>query len=365
VKILVAQARARASGGAESYVAALIAVLRNMGHSVATLDIDGLRSGDGTHIRPHWFTRGRTLWNWAQVCRALAGLSAGYDRVILGFGEGPALPVPTMTIRHAPAVFSDDPALLDLLGASPSVIRRNYVRACRRVAGLGFAPDRSLTIANSRWTAETVIRLCSLAPKTVLYPKVAATPDRHVARQPLRIVALGRVVPNKRLEEAVALCDSLRRNGHAASLEIVGRIECAYGRHFAARFVDHPYIAVRGNADARQRAQSLAEAQIGFHGYRAEHFGIAVAEMILAGVVPVVFDSGGVRELVTVPALRFRDLPQAVAIVTHVINDKTATTNAMAKLQNGAALAQALDFDNRARRVLADFLGSGRQCDAA
>lgn len=44
-----------------------------------------------------------------------------------------------------------------------------------------------------------------------------------VARDPHLILSLGRIVPGKRLEEAVAILTALRRQGHPARLAIVGR----------------------------------------------------------------------------------------------------------------------------------------------
>jgi glycosyltransferase involved in cell wall biosynthesis len=129
----------------------------------------------------------------------------------------------------------------------------------------------------------------------VLYPEVVpfARPAGACVRDPFRMLALGRITRNKRLDETVALLERLRADGVPATLEIVGRANTPYARRFLRRYRSHPHIELSPDAGRDALARALARARIGIHPFRGEHFGIGVAEMLCAGVLPVVHNSGG------------------------------------------------------------------------
>lgn len=100
-------------------------------------------------------------------------------------------------------------------------------------------------------------------------------------------------------------------------------------------------------------AEALAKARIGVHMYRGEHFGIAVAEMICAGVLPIVHDSGGVRELVTDPGLRFSDMTDLLQKVMAVMRcEDAACAQRSAVLKMTPALQKALLFPSECDHLL-------------
>jgi hypothetical protein len=87
--------------------------------------------------------------------------------------------------------------------------------------------------------------------------------------------------------------------------------------------------------------------------YRGEHFGIAVAEMICAGVLPFVHDSGGVCELVTDPSLKFVTTTDLLHKVIAVMSWKEAIcTQRLAVLKTTPALQKALRFPSECERLL-------------
>lgn len=365
MRVLVAQARAAARGGAEAYAAALIEVLRDDGHAVGHVDIDGHLSPDGPCAALPGAIPGRILWNWAQVCRALPRLATGYDRVILAFGEGPELPVPSLAVRHAPAIFSMDARLLQCLGARPSLHRLAYIRACRQMARITGPNGASLSLANTAWTAHMAQRHDGAQIDGLLYPPVPAACPGPGPRRPFRLLALGRITPNKRLEEAVAILDRLHATGLPAELEICGRVTGRTARQLARRLAQHPHVCLTANADAGQKSRALSEATLGLHMFHGEHFGIAVAEMIGASVVPLVHDAGGVRELVTDPGLRFRTIDDAAAIAQGLLLRPDRRVAAHAALSRGPALARAHRFEAEARAALSGFLARPASAHAA
>ncbi|MGR3573090.1 glycosyltransferase family 4 protein [Brevirhabdus sp.] len=410
MKILLAHGDLSARGGAEAYAQAMIAHLLDQGHQVDVLDIAGLRpaargpgpQGSGPQgsdplsgfplLRLGHLPGLRRLHlvKYALVCRMLPhviappGAISPYDRLILSYGEGPALPRPTLTLRHAPALFSTAPAHLRALGAgSPGalLLRGAYTWLCRRLAGMSDAaaavdtPTPSRLIANSRWTAAMIPPQAGRAH--VLYPQVRhppASPDPlgdpsgdlpgnpsgDPPRDPFRIVTLGRIVPNKRLGDALRITALLRARGLPARLDIAGRADTPYARRLIRRLRGHPHVQIHPDIAPEALARLLARARLGLHCYRHEHFGIAIGEMILAGVLPVIHDGGGAVELVTDPALRYRTPQEAVPILARLMRQDQARIEAMvARLRTGPALQAALEFPARLEDMLAPFLSPG------
>lgn len=364
MRVLIAHADMTARGGAEAYATALIRRLRALGHTVGVLDINGLQSGN--HLtRPAFFRLGTlpvlrrlSLWKYALVCRALPRLARAFDAVILSYGEGPDTQRPTLRILHAPALFSAHPKLLRLLGArAPFWPRQAYALLCRQIARPVSNPVQTHTLANSNWTARIAAKAHKIDRPGLLYPEVVAKPDPRQTRAPFAMLALGRIVPNKRLGDAIALTQALRARGTPATLTIIGRADTPYARRLIARHGADPHVTILPDASDAQLRLALATARVGLHFYRHEHFGIAVGEMITAGLVPLVYDGGGVRELVPLRALRFRSQKEALIRAEMLLTAPPHRTAALnAQLRDTPALTRAVSFAPMANAALDQFL---------
>lgn len=369
-RVLIAHADLRVGGGAEAVALALADRLRARGVTPGLLDRHGHLPPDGPAHRPAMLRltdlpglSDKTLLAWALVCRVLPRVAGGYSHVILTTGEGPRLVPPSLHLRHAPVLFSDTPAALAHLGAARSgprlALRRAYARVCSHLA----RPDPAVAriCANSRWTAEQAQALTGRGEIRLLYPPAPCPAAAPGPRDPLGLIALGRIVPNKRLEDAIAQVDILRARGWPVTLTILGRAQGRYARRFLRRHASHPHLRLIPDADPVRKAAELARASLGLHLYRGEHFGIAVAEMIAAGVLPVIHASGGVRELVPDPALQFHDAPALTATLSALLAEGAARRQTRLRaLQATPALTAARAFPTHADNLLDDFLtGSG------
>ena len=365
MRILIAQANAAAKGGAEDYADSLRRVLVDDGHAVGTIDISG-HTPSGTRPTPRSILFPNcALWNWAQVCRVLPKAAQSYDRVVLAYGEGPKLPIPSLTLRHSPTLFSTNTALLGCIGARPTMARLSYIRICARLAGPRAQQHETTTITNTAWTADMIARHTDFHADGVLYPKVAKQSPTVAARRPFRILILGRIVPNKRIEMAIEICDALRSQGFPIEVEVLGRADCRYARRLLARLAGRAHVLLSPDADTATRARALSQARFGLHMFQGEHFGIAVAEMILHGVAPLVYDDGGVCELVGDTRLRFRDHHAATAKLAALCMRPDLVNELVRGMLQGPALRNALNFDVNARDLTRDWLASERGCHAA
>jgi glycosyltransferase involved in cell wall biosynthesis len=77
----------------------------------------------------------------------------------------------------------------------------------------------------------------------------------------------------------------------------------------------------------------MARSKYFLHVRAFEHFGMAVADAIALGSVPVVHDSGGLRELVPDHRLRFDALSEAVERFRAVDSDPTLRSTLRARLE--------------------------------
>ena len=369
MKVLVAHSNLNAGGGAEVYAHAILQRLRAHCHDIGILDVNGHTPPNGQTYRPAWFRiadlpgmRGKSLLSYALVCRALPRIALQYDAVILSYGEGPTLPRATMALHHAPIIFSPDPedlrVLQDGLSGWLLVARQAYTGLCRWLARPCPAASNCI-IANSEWTSARLRERAGVNAAATIYPRLETPQPVAVPRDPYRFLALGRIVENKRLEDAIVVLRGLRSKGIPATLEIMGRANGPYAQAFLQSHSDEPGLILSPNASDEDKARAIAQARFGIHCYRAEHFGIAVAEMIAGGVVPLVFDDGGVRELVGPRCLRFTGTRQLTEQAVALCVRGPALTNGLARrLRRGTAFRRALAFETAIDECLRNFLAS-------
>lgn len=168
---------------------------------------------------------------------------------------------------------------------------------------------------NSHFTASWLRRRWGVSGP-VIEPPVVADSWQHVTRQPL-IVSIGRFFVGGHNKKHLAMVRAFRllckRDLVGWRLALVGGVgqrpvDMAYLREVEREARGLP-IDIYPNADEETVRDLRARASVGWHaaGFgeserrspeRFEHFGMAVAELMMSGAVPVVFDGGGLREIV-------------------------------------------------------------------
>lgn len=137
------------------------------------------------------------------------------------------------------------------------------------------------------------------------------------------LVGVGRITPSKRWEVAVAVVDELRRRGHDLALTLIGHREDA---PYEARLRDlaaaRPWLRILADVSRRELLDELAAHRYGIHAMQDEHFGIAPAEILAAGCLPFVRNSGGPVEIVGAhPGLVFDTAAAAVERIGAALSD--------------------------------------------
>jgi glycosyltransferase involved in cell wall biosynthesis len=135
---------------------------------------------------------------------------------------------------------------------------------------------------------------------------------------------IGRIAPEKKVEQAIAILDAVRRRGHAIRLHLCGQIEDdLYGRRIARLCQEHAsWVVVEGRVSGARKAQILASCRFGIQARSAEPFGISVAEMVKAGAIVFAPNNGGQAEILRHPDLMFSNVNEAVEKIEAVLDSK-------------------------------------------
>ncbi len=175
--------------------------------------------------------------------------------------------------------------------------------------------SKRLVLANSRYTAAE-IKAFSGKTAQVLYPPFSSSISalgKDAAKNPQEdlVVTVSRLDANKLLERIPQIAAQTERN---IKFAVVGRL-CSEST------LNHLQVLVKKldlvdrvkfypNASAQQKIELLKKAKLYLHTMVGEHFGISIVEAMALGCVPVVHDSGGMKEFVP-PQYRYNTVGEA------------------------------------------------------
>lgn len=158
---------------------------------------------------------------------------------------------------------------------------------------------RNLSLANSTFVAQKIKEVYG-TESVILYPPVPGEfPEIPWELRRPAAVAVGRMNGVKRWERAVAIVDLVRRGGLDLGLTLIAhQDDCEYGRRISALADSRPWFRILSNLTRAQLVEEIARHRYGIHTMEEEHFGIGVAEILRAGAIPFVHNSGGPVEIV-------------------------------------------------------------------
>ena len=161
---------------------------------------------------------------------------------------------------------------------------------------------------------------------TMFYPPTlfdARLPAPH-ARDRLKVVYIGRIVPAKRIDELVGIVEKARGlSGLDLTFHVAGRLDQtpAYGNKLRALAAERPWLKLCGALYGDEKERFLTSGAYALHAERDEAFGISVAEYLVSGLIPVVPDEGGTPEIVDTPDLTYRRPEDAARILARLPAD--------------------------------------------
>jgi glycosyltransferase involved in cell wall biosynthesis len=181
----------------------------------------------------------------------------------------------------------------------------------------------NVTLANSAFTAGEVGRLLGLDAQVLHPPVPGPFAPRPWEQREDAVLAIGRLVPAKRFEELVAIVARVRAAGHPLELHVAGRrdkAELGYLRRL--REALPPWAHLHEDLQRDALLALAGRVRYGLHGFRAEPFGIAVAELAASGCVVLARRGGGVGEIVEHDELLFDEVADGAARLLAIVADE-------------------------------------------
>ena len=236
---------------------------------------------------------------------------------------------------------------------------------------LGMRSKRSLICdrrqhiyPNSRYVERLMTEFYGPFNSAVFYPPTLFEPrsPESVGRDPLRIVYIGRIVPEKRITDLIGIVEKARADtGLELTFHLAGRLDQtpAYGERLVAMARERDWLKFVGAVYGDEKERFLMSGSFALHAERIEAFGISVAEYLVAGLIPVIPDEGGTPEVVGSPALAYHTDEDAARILARLAEDHTFRDGQRLLCAERARTFTREAYMERQRELLRRIVGDG------
>ena len=204
-----------------------------------------------------------------------------------------------------------------------NLARQVYKKVCMLISG-GFSSDgvkKNITLVNSNWMGKKVEEAYDVSTRTVYPPVKDDFPEIPWNEREEGFVCIGAVSPGKYIEDMISIIDRVRYQRPQVHLHIIGGCSnLSYAEKIKQLCKKNSDWLFWDNQLTRaQLTRLVAQHKYGIHGMPNEHFGIAVAEMVKAGCIPFVPNSGGQVEIVGDARLRYADPDEAKDKILYIL----------------------------------------------
>ena len=218
---------------------------------------------------------------------------------------------------------------------------------------------QNVTLVNSNWMGERVRETYGIETQTVYPPVKDDFPDVSWAQREEGFVCIGGVSPGKHVEDMISIISRVRQQRPEVHLHIIGSCsDPAYADKIKRLCEEnHEWLFCEGRLAREKLTRLVARHKYGIHGMPNEHFGIAVAEMVKAGCIPFVPNSGGQVEIVDDGCLLYADQSEAADKILYVLQHETVQAELRESLRVQGERFSAITFMTAIRQVVKRTLG--------
>jgi glycosyltransferase involved in cell wall biosynthesis len=189
----------------------------------------------------------------------------------------------------------------------------------------------SVVVTNSEFSKKAIAEELGIEA-LVLNPPVDIEPFRNAAlisnyREDI-VLVLSRIVPYKRIENAIAVAKILKENNIGKGMKIIGNLyddDFLVGNYYSQllkmikEYSLEDYVSFEINVNFEKIMDTMRHAKVYLHTMSGESFGISTVEAMSAGLIPVVPDIGGHTEFVP-QKYQFDTLEKAFEIISSAFN---------------------------------------------
>ena len=298
----------------------------------------------------------------ALLMRYTRRVSDGFD-VILGVHNETDYGRRGIQYVHYPTYLRPRPAVDYRWYHRAAPVLDAYYRFADRIADFSFERlKQNVTLANSDWTATRVKRLLGI-DATTLYPPVAdPAPALPWGERRTAFLSLGRISPEKEYERSMRILARVRASVPDLTYTIIGTWD-RHGRRYVNRLQRlasslGSWIQFRENLTRDEVRSMIGAHRYGIHGMREEHFGMAPAEMVRAGMIVWVPHGGGQVEIIgDEPALLFDSEDEAADKILGVLTNPLEQDRLRHHLAIRSQLFGTDRFMNEVRAIVQNFKG--------
>ncbi|MDB9527350.1 glycosyltransferase [Oscillatoria sp. CS-180] len=223
----------------------------------------------------------------------------------------------------------------------------------------------NFSIANSQFTADRVEKAYGIKSQVVFPPVTTEIVSQPWEQKENAFLCSGRIVEAKQTHRAITILRAIRDKGFDVKLHITG----GGGGVYANGYVRKVQKLARENADWVFLHQNLAyqdylkvvaSCRYGIH-YKPEPFGISIAEMLKADMIPFVRSVGGQVEIVGAEnaAILFANEPEAIERIANVLRNEALQVDLRRSLHQRKQLFSTERFMDEIRSKVDQYLSAG------
>ena len=195
---------------------------------------------------------------------------------------------------------------------------------------------------------------------TIFYPPTLFEfNNASVPRDPLLAIYVGRIFPPKKITELIEIVEKAREtSGKDLKLHIAGVLApIPYTDLLKRLAAERPWLKLVGPVYGEDKERFMLSATYALHAERDEAFGIAIAEYVKAGCIPLIPDVGGPKEIVADKALEFRTVPEAAQTLARLVSDDSFREERRRHCASRAAEFSRTAYESRQNDVIKQMTG--------
>jgi len=206
-------------------------------------------------------------------------------------------------------------------------------------------------VANSKWTAEISRKYTRKMPK-IIYPAVPLT--KYTTRwenKKNRFICLGRISPEKKIEDIICILNAVRKQGHFIQLHIIGKFDTSTYSKYIKQLCDKhkSWIITEDELTGDKKLKFLSESKYGINACQREAFGISTAEMVQAGMLPFIPAQGAQDEIVPIEELIFNNKEDAQRKIIQILSNPNIQIELGNRLKTESPDFDPMNFCNEVR----------------